>query len=104
MPVYNRLAISYRYIIIVNILFLIDWSFAHQNTVQLPINTLSTLVYYSENKFLALPDAKKGNFIKQLHSFLKSSMDNHIFVAFWQSDALKGFLFSDFALKSDSAL
>ena len=31
-------------------------------------------------------------------------MDNHILVAFWQSDALKGTLFSDFALKSDSAL
>ena len=62
-------------------------------------------MFYTENRFFALPEAKKGNFIKPTaFFFLKSSMENYILVAFWQSDALKGTLFIDSALNSDSAL
>ena len=61
-------------------------------------------MFYSEIRILALPDAKRGNLIKPIAFFLKFSMENHILVAFWQWVALKGALFSDFALKSNSAV
>ena len=62
-------------------------------------------VFYSKNRFFALSDAREGKFYKTNGIFfLKSSMKNHILVAFWQWVALKGALFSDFALKSNLAL
>ena len=61
--------------------------------------------FYGKNSFFGPSWCKEGKFYKKNGIFLlKSSMENHISVAFWQWVALKGALFSDFAPKSDLAL
>ena len=80
------------------------------NFSSLPQERQKTYLYYKISiiywKQVFCPSwCKEEKFHKTKGSFfLKSYMENHIFVAFWQSDALKHALFSDFALKSDSAL
>ena len=55
--------------------------------------------FYSKDRFFAIPEAKRGNLIRPMaFFFLKSSMENHILAPLWQSDALNGTLFNDFAL------
>ena len=47
-----------------------------------PILTMKSM-FYTENRFVALSDAKRRNFIKPIaFFFLKSSIEKHILVAF----------------------
>ena len=71
---------------------------------QKPIFTIKHW-FYGKNRFFGPSWCKEGKFYKKNGILLvKYSMENHISVAFWQWVALKGALFSDFALKSNSAL
>ena len=80
------------------------------NFPSLPQEWQKTYLYYKISiiylKWVFRPSwGKEGKFTNtNSFFFLKSYMENHIKVAFWQSDALNGTLFSEFALKSDSAL